>query len=567
MSTKIREYLVEIEQLIYERGEYKKAQKIIETIEKKKEITEEESLETSIFKCQIFTKQGEFKKSIQLLGELKKKAEVLNNDILLVDVLIEKAEAVLRVGDYQTGLEILNRAEIIIEKIENVQDKEIQQRIGFVTIWKAGTYWMLADYNQAISLAHKALKHFEKSKKKYHIAYANLIIGSIYSSKGDLDLAINYLEQSKQNFEKIGNKREIALVLTNLAGIYLQTGNHKRSLTLLEESLKLREKIGNKQDLGITLSTIAEIQIITGENKKALSNLERAIQLMEEIRDTKYIHGYFRQIGFVYNNLGNKKLALEYLLKSLKLATQVEDHLNAARILKDLIIQYVEYDEEKQAKNYFDHLQLINNQIKSDLVNNLYHLSKALLLKMQDDARSRGKAEGILDYLISSHRISFNFRIQVLINLCELLLVEFHNTGKEEIFDDLSEKIDYLIEITKANQSVILLIEGYRLKSLLHLVKLDIIKSKQVLEKALVIAKEKELDKLKIEIQNDLQQISEKKPLWDKLKKEQKSLVEILKQTPLMNGMKRLAKESILNIEDRQTTEVIDQRKLFALKI
>jgi hypothetical protein len=146
-------------------------------------------------------------------------------------------------------------------------------------------------------------------------------------------------------------------------------------------------------------------------------------------------------------------------------------------------------------------------------------------------------------------------------------LVEFHNTGKEEIFDDITERIDYLIEITEANQSVILLIEGYRLKSLLHIIKLDIPKSKQVLEQALVIVKEKELDNLKIEIQNDLQLITEKKPLWDKLKKEKKSLVEILRQTPLMNGMKRLAKESILNIEDRQTIEAIDKRKLFALKI
>lgn len=567
MSSKVQEQLEEIKHLVYDKSEYKKAQKVIEALERSKDISDEESLSCSILRCQILTKQGEFNKSLELAEESIKKAIEINNDLLLLDVFIEKMEALWRKGDYQTQMEVVTKAEMIIEKIPRKDESTIQEKIGLFYFWKAAYFWILPDLNQAIAILQKALQCLEKAKKKIHIAYVNFVLGTLYNEKGDREIGFNLQEQSIKDFEEIGNIRQFALALNNLAGSYLSIGNYQKALLYSERSLKLREQIGNKQDIALTLGHIVNIRIAQGEYNQALKIQKQILALLEEIDDKKHIPATLGQIGNIYYYLDDKEQAFEYLQKGLKLASQLEDFLVMSFILRDLITKYLDFDKEEQAKIHFDQLKKINSQISAPLIDSLYHLCKALILKSKDDARSRGRAEGVLEYLLSSQKTNFNIRIKALISLCELLLVEFYNTGKEEIFDDLSERIDYLVEITKLNQAIVLLLEGYRLKSLLYLIKLDIPKSIKILKEAQALAKEKKLEKFVLDIQIDLNQIVEKKAFWDKLKKEQKSLVDILKQTPLLNGMKRLAKETIFSIEEGQTTETFEQRKLFSLKI
>lgn len=567
MSSKIEDKLDEIKHLIYNKGEYKKALEVIKTVENMKGVSEEDSLMCSIYKCQAITKQGDFNKSIKFCEELIKKAEVLNNDVLTLAALVEKMEALWRLGDYHLQMESVIKAEMIIEKLPNEKNKYIQEKIGYVFLWKATYYWLMPNYEQAFPNIQLGLKCFEMINEKFHIALSKELLSTLYMENRNFDLAISYKEQSLKIFEEIGHKRQIALTLTNLGGIYISQGYYKKGLSFCERSLELRKSIGNKQDIAITLNQIAQIKLILGEYKQALDICKLALAYSEEIEDRKYIPNYIKQIGKIYSHLGNDELALEYLQNSLKLAVQMESHFIVASILFDLIIKYLEIGDEQQAKKHFNHLHTINSQVDYQEIDNLYYLSKAYLLKTSDESRSRGKAEGILEYLVTSRKINFSHRIDALLNLCELLLVEFTNTGKNEIFEDLTKKIDYLIDIARSHQTAVLLIEGYRLKSLVYLIRLDIPKSKRTLEEALTMAKEKELDKLVTDIQNDLNQITEKKPLWDKLKKEKRSLVEILKQTPLMNGMKRLAKETILAIEESGTTDSFEQRKLFTLKI
>lgn len=567
MPSAIKEQIEELKHLVYDKGEYNKAQKVLDSLEKNKEISKEEAISCSIIRCQILSKQGEFSKSIDLADKSITKAIELNNDLLLLALLVEKMEALWRKGDYQTQKEITAKAEMIVEKLHHKDDVTIQEKIGLFYMWKAAYIWIYPDLSQAIIILQKALQYFEKAKKKIHIASAKFLLGTLYNEKGDRDIGTNLQKQSLKDFEEIGNTRQFALALTNLAGGYLSQGDYQKALLYAERSLKLRKKIGNKQDIALTLGHFGNIRIAQGEYKQALKIQKEILALFEEINDEKYIPFTLGQIGNIYYYLDDEEQAFAHLQRGLKLASQLEDFVVMSLILRDLITKYLDLDEEKQAKIHFVQLQKINSQINAPLIDSLYHLCKALILKSKDDPRSRGKAEGILEYLLSSQKIGFNSRIKALISLCELLLVEFYNTGKEEIFEDLSERIDYLVEITKSKQAIALLLEGYRLKSLLHLIRLNIPKSIKILKEAQALAKEKKLEKFVLDIQIDLNQIIEKKAFWDKLKKEQKSLVDILKQTPLMNGMKRLAKETILSIEESQTTETFGQRKLFTMKI
>ena len=55
--------------------------------------------------------------------------------------------------------------------------------------------------------------------------------------------------------------------------------------------------------------------------------------------------------------------------------------------------------------------------------------------------------------------------------------------------------------------------------------------------------------------------------MWEKLKIENAPLVETLKQVPLEENLKQITKDTSIEIRDEETGEIIEYRKLFALKI
>ncbi|MHA1220600.1 MAG: hypothetical protein ACTSQB_02590, partial [Candidatus Heimdallarchaeota archaeon] len=59
----------------------------------------------------------------------------------------------------------------------------------------------------------------------------------------------------------------------------------------------------------------------------------------------------------------------------------------------------------------------------------------------------------------------------------------------------------------------------------------------------------------------------EQQNMWARLKEQKAPLKETLKQVHLDNSAKQLANETILAVRNEKTKEVIEYRKLFALKM
>ena len=55
--------------------------------------------------------------------------------------------------------------------------------------------------------------------------------------------------------------------------------------------------------------------------------------------------------------------------------------------------------------------------------------------------------------------------------------------------------------------------------------------------------------------------------MWNRLKEQKAPIQETLKEVHLDNSVKQLAKETVIEVQDERTGDVIEYRKLFALKI
>ena len=112
-----------------------------------------------------------------------------------------------------------------------------------------------------------------------------------------------------------------------------------------------------------------------------------------------------------------------------------------------------------------------------------------------------------------------------------------------------------------------LLIEILRLKSQIALLVFNDTKAKELLEAALRISQEKRIEKLTIEIINELLEIEEKITIWNKLRELDAPLIETLKHVHLLNNIIDINKKTASVETCSGDKNTIEYRKLFTIKI
>ena len=91
----------------------------------------------------------------------------------------------------------------------------------------------------------------------------------------------------------------------------------------------------------------------------------------------------------------------------------------------DFIIRIlIEKNDIKQAQQYLTRMEQISNQLKDPHSDITVLINRAILLKTSRRAPKRGKAEKILKKVLDKGIVNYELTVDVLLNLCELLLTE-----------------------------------------------------------------------------------------------------------------------------------------------
>jgi hypothetical protein len=156
----------------------------------------------------------------------------------------------------------------------------------------------------------------------------------------------------------------------------------------------------------------------------------------------------------------------------------------------------------------------------------MFFLNKALVLKTSSRALNRGKAEEILKQVLEEEDLSYGTKIEVLLNLCELLITELQITNEVEVLEEIKPLITQLLDLSDKSHSFWVLGETYLLQAKLSLISLNLEGARKLLTQGQEITEKYGLSLLAMKISNEHDNLLEKLDSWENLKETNAPLTE-----------------------------------------
>ncbi|MFX0091664.1 MAG: tetratricopeptide repeat protein [Candidatus Hodarchaeota archaeon] len=588
--------LTRVERLIYE-GKFNQAYQIVESFEKKKGITPVDRLTFLLLKSQILIRKGDFQDALRVAEDALTKSRRLTKPLQEVDAFIAKVEALWYLESYDDSLAVIKQAESRLQILEKAHPLEVVKRGGVLIHRKGTIYKLKGELNQALRCYRQSLALSKKINDKRAIAASLNNLGIIYWQKGDLDEALEYYQQSLALRKELDIKQDIAVSLNNLGLIYQQRGNLDQALDYFEQSLTLKQEIGTEQEIAASFTNIAVVFQHKGDLEKALKYYHQSLAIFENIGYKQHIAAslnnlgmIYRQkgdldqalnffqkslaitektgnkgdiargitnLGIIYHQKGNLEQALEYFERSLILFKEIGNKLHLSDILFQLVSVAIDKNSLDQAKGYLQHLQQLRAQEENRILSQRARIAEALLLKTSTRARSRGKAEELLEEIIEEEIMEHELTLVALLNLSELFLVELRITNDPEVLREMQVLVTRLLDIAKQQHSHWLLAETYLLQAKLALLELDLQETRRLLTQAQVLADEKGLHKLAMKISSEHDSLLDQITQWESSLEQQTSLAELTEMTDLDEQIARMLRQRMAIVPELPDEEPV----------
>ncbi|MFX1417425.1 MAG: tetratricopeptide repeat protein [Promethearchaeota archaeon] len=513
--------LTQAEKLIDE-GMYDEALQLIENFERMKCLTLQDKVSCRLLKCNLLFWQWRFEKMLKIADQTYKESLELEKNLQSVDTLILSAKALRSLGREEEAIKVINQAEELLKCFTKELPEDYMQREAHI--------------------------YLAKGKRCPSNSYK-------------IDDQLKFLEQSLGLGEKLGN---FAIIAESLFDIAFILGNSKGELNhaikYLKRSLLFAEECNSKYYIAMNLLFLMIFHMAKGELDQSLIYAEQCLPIFEKINNKQMIAGSFTQIGGIYRGKGNFDRALGYLERGLTIREELGISITTSITLTNLIEVAIDIGDLDLAQKYFNRLKQLHEQEESKWVNSIFRLSKAILLKTSPRARNRVKAEDILKQILKEKDLPIDFLINVLLNLCELLLTELNLTNEVEILEEINPYLTQLLNLSDKANSFWILGETYLLQAKLALVSLNLDEARRLLTKGQKIAGKYGLRLLARKISNEHDELLRRLDMWENLKESKASLTERMELARLNEQM-----ENMIRTRGKTIPQVSDEQPVFLL--
>ncbi|MCK4384179.1 MAG: tetratricopeptide repeat protein, partial [Candidatus Lokiarchaeota archaeon] len=294
---------------------------------------------------------------------------------------------------------------------------------------------------------------------------------------------------------------------------------------------------------------------VYGDNERSINYVNESLKISEKLDHKPLIAVALNNLGSMYRTKGDLDNAMETWERSLEIAEKINYKYIKVSLLDSIIQGAIEKGEHKQAKGYLQILKEINEKEKTQHVNELYQLNKALVLKMSLRARDRADAEDILKEIIEEGTIYLEPKVIALLNLCDLLLTELKITGDTDILDELQQYISRLLNISEKIHSYLFMAETYLLQARLSLLTLSLKESKRFFTQAQQIAEKWGLSQLSLKISKEKEEFLKQMSKWEKLKETDAPINEIMELAQIDKQIERM-----LQNRSKLTGQIVEEK-------
>jgi tetratricopeptide (TPR) repeat protein len=570
MPSDIEKQFKDIEQLFIQ-GKFQEILKAVEKIETK-DLTKEEELTCKIFRSDAIHKLGKHKEALQIVEEILKESKKLGYSLVQVDALLIKADAYDMVHhDSEKIFSVLENAKEILSSIRNIPEKVIAERNARLHQREAQTYIeIIEDYTKGIDIHEQGLKLARKSGNKQLITRSLTYLSRAYAESNiDPKKAEKFLEEAKDLAKAIENKFEMALIYI-LSGVVCSINRElKKAKVFFENSIKLSSESGSTYLLHAYMN-LAVIYEDLGELSKALASYQSFLKEQQDHPLTSYAYA---RIGGIYSKKFDYDKALENTMKALDVAEKQNDKLRILLALVSLVKLFVDLDNldlakrHHKPKRYHKRLEEFRKEYDNRWSKIFFLHTSILVLKASTKMQDWIKALQFTDEILAVENLNPWMRYVILFFQIEIRFKELQATADPVVLEEVKRDIAKLQKEAEEKQFFEIHVNTYRLQSQLALLELNAKEAITLLTKAHNLAKEKNIKRLTSQILKEQENLKKQVGMWEELKKEDASLVETLKQVPLEKTIKEITNETSIEIRDEKSSEIIEYRKLFALKI
>ena len=522
----------------------------------------EQALHIKAIEGIIVSFKGQHKKALKIGQEVLKESEAYDNIYLKLDAYITTTSALFNEARLNEGKEDIEKALQLVQDESKLDPQKIAFRKALLLMNRTFINFDLGDAKQAFESITKSFEYAKKSGNKCIESFVMSYLGMSYLFIGNLEMAIKYVNEALESAYALGSK----IVMMNNhyphGIILLAIKQYNEAIKSYKTGIKLALETGATALLKGFYNTLGITYMKLLQFDKALENFELAIE-----KTTRGKYMVLGNINGIYLALNKIEKAEETLLLAREDSIKAGEIRVRPGITYNLILTSLLLGKPEKAKEYLQELEELISQ--SDIKGSKFYLFFARVLILKESTRIKDwlQAIDILEELLEDKELETESQIDALYHLVELQLKELQVSADEEILKGVKTNIEKLQKSAEEMYQPSLLANIYRLKSQLALIELDAKSAINLLVTAKTIATEKKLELIAAEIEKDHNKLLEQQNMWNELKDQNAPLKATLKQVSINDSAKRIANETVLEVHDKTTGEVVEYRKLFALKI
>ena len=475
------------------------------------------------FKTTILATMDNWREALifaEISCEIASKFDIFHNSIEKIDSFLLLAEALGRNGKYEKSFEILKEVDKIIENLPDLPDK---------------------------------IKKEKRGEKLYIRSWVNTRIGQIEGS-------FKIYEELHEIYSELGDMYNLVRNYSRNGWAFLFLGNMDEALKYLNKSDELFQKLDkspfNSSEEIRNLLFHGAISGQKGDLFESLNYYNEALKLANENSLLLFISASLNNLGEVYLKLANWEQAILCYSKAIKMAENTLDTANFVMIIQGLFLANLNKGDIKIARENLERIRKIKNQeLGNKQINQMYRLCEALLLGKSKRIRDLGKAQEILKEISEEEIIFIGITISSLINLCEMLVLEFRDSKDPEVLNELNPIIDKLFRIAENQKSYLIMAETLLLKSKIETISLKLTEARQLLNQAQIITEKYGLRNLAIKISVENDELIKNLAVFEKMRLENEPIenrFEEIKIEKQLNEMLHKNKFEIPEIKDEE---------------
>ncbi len=324
------------------------------------------------------------------------------------------------------------------------------------------------------------------------------MLGYIAENKGEYENALAHLNTAKELLSS--NKKLLLQIQFSYSAILMLLGR-------FVEADQIYDKLYHDPDAKKILApklflSMAEFYLTKGEALKAQSLL---METGENSFETPLHQAQrFTLLGGISNLLGMENKSLEYY----KSAEIIYERLGNVFLLIETwfrqFLIHLQLGDQKEMNDFAN--KILEEEVQGSIyMSKLKNLAQAMVMKQRKRLKFLFEAENLLRRVLGED-IPFFIHILSVLNLVEILIIDYENSEEEEVFEEILAFLSNLADIGRKMNLPTIIIDTKILLSRLEIVRGKISDAFQMLEEAEEISIQHRLESYRTKVQREVEE-------------------------------------------------------------